>query len=96
MQLSKIGKRIKTTRAIEDAVVLADELTRCPAPEQAFLAYEQRRLARTHYITNTSWRIGQIAQISHPLLISLRNGLFRRLPARLNERQLETLYRVDF
>jgi len=83
-------------QAIEDAVVLTDELTRHPIPEQAFIAYERRRLARTHYITNTSWRIGQIAQITHPLLISLRNGLFRRLPAWLNNQQLEMLYRVDF
>lgn len=83
-------------QAIEDAVVLADELARHATPEQAFSAYEQRRLTRTHYITNASWRIGQMAQITHPLLISVRNGLFRRLPARLNERQLETLFRVDF
>lgn len=83
-------------QAIEDAVVLANELTRHDTSEQAFVAFERRRLARTRYITNTSWRIGQMAQTTNPLLISLRNGLFRRLPARLNERQLETLFRVDF
>ncbi len=83
-------------QAIEDAVVLADELAKKVTPEAAFTAFERRRLQRTHYITNTSWRIGKIAQATNPLLISLRNGLFRRLPAQLNERQLETLYRVDF
>lgn len=83
-------------QAIEDAVVLADELARNDLPERAFVAFERRRLARTHYVTNTSWRIGQLAQTTNPLLIALRNGLFRRLPARLNERQLETLYTVDF
>ena len=83
-------------QAIEDAVVLANELTRTNAPEEAFAAFERRRLARTQYVTNTSWRIGQMAQLTNPLLIRLRNGLFRRLPSRLNERQLETLYRVDF
>ncbi|MDB5240382.1 MAG: monooxygenase [Spirosoma sp.] len=83
-------------QAIEDAVVLADELAKDVMPEYAFRAFERRRLTKTHYITNTSWRIGQLAQITNPLLISLRNGLFKHLPARLNERQLETLYRVDF
>ncbi len=83
-------------QAIEDAVVLAHELTSAESPAVAFAAFERRRLARTHYITNTSRRIGQLAQATNPLLISLRNGLFRHLPASLNERQLETLYQVDF
>lgn len=83
-------------QAIEDAVVLADELARADAPSGAFRAFERRRLPRTRYVTNTSWRIGRVAQLSHSGLITLRNGLLRLLPARLNERQLETLYRVDF
>ncbi len=83
-------------QAIEDAVVLADELARHQSPEKAFTAFERRRLSRTHYITNTSWRIGQMAQLTHPLLITLRNGLLRRVPASLNERQVKTLYQVDF
>lgn len=83
-------------QAIEDAVVLADELARYESPKNAFTAFERRRLARTHYVTNTSWRIGQMAQLTHPLLITLRNGLLRRVPASLNERQVKTLYQVDF
>jgi 2-polyprenyl-6-methoxyphenol hydroxylase-like FAD-dependent oxidoreductase len=83
-------------QAIEDAVVLANELKRHQMPQQAFVGFEARRLVRTHYITNTSWRLGQIAQTTHPLLIALRNGVFRRLPDRLTERQLETLFEVDF
>lgn len=83
-------------QAIEDAVVLASVLVRQPTAEQAFTAFEQRRMVRTHYVTNTSWRLGKLAQTTNPLLMALRNGLFRRLPASLNERQLETLYQVDF
>jgi 2-polyprenyl-6-methoxyphenol hydroxylase-like FAD-dependent oxidoreductase len=83
-------------QAIEDAVVLADELKRHQMPQQAFVGFEARRLVRTHYITNTSWRLGQIAQTTNPLLVSLRNGVLRRLPKRLIERQLETLFEVDF
>ena len=83
-------------QAIEDAIVLADELVKNAPPEDAFAAFERRRLHRTHYVTNTSWRIGQMAQTSNPLLATLRNGLLRCLPPRLNDQQLETLYRVDF
>lgn len=83
-------------QAIEDAVVLADELVNNDSPATAFAAFERRRLPRTHYITNTSWRLGQVAQAANPLLISLRNSLFRHLPDSVNERQLKTLYAVDF
>jgi 2-polyprenyl-6-methoxyphenol hydroxylase-like FAD-dependent oxidoreductase len=83
-------------QAIEDAVVLAVELAKHNLPETAFKAFEQRRLPRTSTITTTSWRIGQVAQWSNPLLTTLRNGLFRSLPASVNERQLKMLYSVDF
>ncbi|MBN8822819.1 MULTISPECIES: FAD-dependent monooxygenase [unclassified Spirosoma] len=83
-------------QAIEDAVILADELAKNQPTEAAFAAFDLRRLQRTHYITNTSWRIGQLAQTSSPLLAFLRNGLFRYLPESLNQRRLETLYAVDF
>lgn len=83
-------------QAIEDAIILADELAKNQSPEAAFASFDHRRLQRTHYITNTSWRIGQLAQTSSPVLAFLRNGLFRYLPDSLNQRRLETLYAVDF
>lgn len=83
-------------QAIEDAVVLADELTRGGTVPDAFRRFEQRRLKRTHTICKTSRRIGTIAQIENKFLMTLRNGLFRLLPANINERQLEMLYQVDF
>ncbi|MFD1139709.1 FAD-dependent monooxygenase [Larkinella insperata] len=83
-------------QAIEDAVVLADELTRTDRVPDAFRRFEQRRLKRTRFIIENSRRVGQVAQLQNPVLATLRNGLFRMLPARVNERQLETLYKVDF
>jgi 2-polyprenyl-6-methoxyphenol hydroxylase-like FAD-dependent oxidoreductase len=83
-------------QAIEDAVILGDELAIGNEASDVFRRFEQRRLKRTRYIVETSRRIGQIAQTQNPLLATLRNGLFRMLPASLNERQLETLYKVDF
>ncbi|GAB3338833.1 FAD-dependent monooxygenase [Larkinella ripae] len=83
-------------QAIEDAVVLADELAKDGPTVNAFRRFEQRRLKRTQYIVENSRRIGQLAQTQSAMLATLRNGLFRLLPARINERQLETLYKVDF
>lgn len=83
-------------QAIEDAVILADELAAHDSPAAAFAAFERRRLPRTHYIVNNSWTLGKIAQWSHPLLVSLRNGLFRLIPESANERQLKAVLEVDF
>ncbi|WP_421830828.1 FAD-dependent monooxygenase [Larkinella sp.] len=83
-------------QAIEDGVVLADELERSGTVSDAFKRFEQRRLKRTHSIVEKSRRIGQVAQVQHPWLAAVRNGLFRMLPDSMNERQLESLYKVDF
>ncbi|HOY05931.1 MAG TPA: FAD-dependent monooxygenase [Saprospiraceae bacterium] len=83
-------------QAIEDAVVLADELKKTSEPAVAFRAFEQRRLKRTQYIVNNSRALGRVAQLSNPMLAAARNTLFRLLPASANERQMRTLYKVDF
>ncbi|WP_234737013.1 FAD-dependent monooxygenase [Tellurirhabdus bombi] len=83
-------------QAIEDAAVLADELRNEANTAVAFKRFEQRRLDRTHFIVNQSRRIGQVAQLENRFLASLRNGLMRLLPPKVNEQQLEKLYTVDF
>lgn len=44
--------------AIEDAIVLADELTRSATPQDAFEAYRARRFERCRYIVTASLAIG--------------------------------------
>jgi 2-polyprenyl-6-methoxyphenol hydroxylase-like FAD-dependent oxidoreductase len=83
-------------QAIEDAVVLGDELKHNLSIETAFSQFEKRRLKRTHYIINTSRTIGRVAQVENKLLSATRNSLFRMMPASFNEKQLDKLYRVDF
>jgi 2-polyprenyl-6-methoxyphenol hydroxylase-like FAD-dependent oxidoreductase len=50
--------------AIEDAIVLADELAKAEAPEDAFRAYRDRRVERCRYIVTASRAIcdGQIGR----------------------------------
>lgn len=83
-------------QAIEDAVVLAQELEKEMNVGLAFKNFERRRMDRVHYITNTSARIGQVAQWQNSFAVVLRNFLFRRIPAKLSDRQLSVLYEVDF
>lgn len=83
-------------QAIEDAIVLMNEIDNKPDIIQAFKTFENRRLKRTHDIINTSWRIGKIAQMENPFLGHVRNFLFRLIPSSVNEKQLKKLYEVDF
>lgn len=83
-------------QAIEDAVVLADTLKPGLSMESAFVRFEQRRLQRTHYITNTSRRAGWLAQLDNALLIALRNGILAALPPHLAQYSLRHLYETDF
>ena len=44
--------------AIEDAIVLAEELSRHTTPEAAFIAYRTRRFDRAKFIADNSVLIG--------------------------------------
>ncbi len=83
-------------QALEDVAVLTDELKKNIAPEQAFLHFQRRRIDRTHYITNTSWRIGKISQWSNPAMIAIRNTLMRIMPASWSESPLDKLLKQHF
>jgi 2-polyprenyl-6-methoxyphenol hydroxylase-like FAD-dependent oxidoreductase len=83
-------------QAIEDGVVLAQELKKETNIAIAFKNFERRRMRRVHYITNTSARVGQVAQWEKSYAVVFRNFLFRRIPTSVNERQLAVLYDVDF
>lgn len=83
-------------QAIEDAVILADELHKNPDTRVALKQFEKRRIAKTHYITSTSRRLGKLAQLENSFGITLRNFLLRSLPASVNEKQIRKIYEVDF
>ncbi|MEN5235689.1 FAD-dependent monooxygenase [Sphingobacterium faecium] len=83
-------------QAIEDVAVLVDELKKTKDVKLAFKHFEQRRLKRTRYITETSWTIGKIAQWQNPISIMARNTLMTILPEKIKQHQLKTLLGVDF
>lgn len=83
-------------QALEDVAVLRDALTLEKNVRKAFLSFEKRRLSRTKYITDTSKRIGEIAQWDKSFPIAFRNRLMRLMPARLAQKNLNKLLSVDF
>jgi len=83
-------------QAIEDVAVLIDELKKHTTLSETFKNVERRRLARVNYITNTSWRVGQIAQWDNTVLINIRNFLMKIMPNKLKQSQINRLLSVDF
>ena len=83
-------------QAIEDAIILADELSKNQNTEGAFIAYERRRLKRTHSIVKKSWLLGKIAHLENPPLIHVRNFIFKNLPQSIKNKQIRAIYQVDF
>lgn len=83
-------------QAIEDAVILADEIQKANSIPGAFRAFERRRMERTQYVVKQSRLIGNIAQVQNKYIGAIRNILMRSLPAGAQEKQLEKLLTVDF
>jgi 2-polyprenyl-6-methoxyphenol hydroxylase-like FAD-dependent oxidoreductase len=75
--------------AMEDAMYVAEKLDQHREDvAKAFTSFESKRIARTHYIVNTSYRLGKLAQAENTLGIKLRNAIFRNTPVWVNERQM--------
>jgi 2-polyprenyl-6-methoxyphenol hydroxylase-like FAD-dependent oxidoreductase len=78
-------------QAIEDAVILADELARHDRVADALAQYETIRRPRAELTHKLSRRADRAAQLSSPLGWRLRNTLVRLTPDRVQLRQLRPL-----
>nr|WP_281200910.1 FAD-dependent monooxygenase [Streptomyces longwoodensis] len=76
-------------QAVEDAVVLAHLLARGTDVPAALAAYTQARHRRTVRIGRRSRRVGELARLSHPLAVSLRNLAVRATPRAATVRALD-------
>lgn len=82
--------------AIEDAAVLLGCLKTAESYIAAFEEFEARRINRTRWIVNTSYRIGAMGQWSNGLMAKFRNSLMRMTPSSTTERQMAKLFNVKF
>jgi len=82
-------------QAIEDAVVLADQLRRAGDSEGALRAFEKIRQRRTARITKQSLRLGWICQWENPMGCWLRNMGARFTPPSISRRFMEQFLMTD-
>lgn len=80
--------------AMEDAQAIADALSRNGVRAKALHEFEQTRVSRAHYIVNTSYRLGRVAQWENPVLIRMRNAMMRLTPAWVSEQQVRKVLNV--
>jgi 2-polyprenyl-6-methoxyphenol hydroxylase-like FAD-dependent oxidoreductase len=79
-------------QAMEDALALARRVTREGATPAALQSYWQARRRRAGMIVSRSRTFGRMAHWTHPAARALRNVVLRSVPARLQARQIETLF----
>lgn len=82
-------------QAIEDANIIAEQLSANDSVEVGFKHFETKRIKKASYITNTSWQFAQLTNTTG-LLKSLLIWILRITPASVNERQLDRIYSLDY
>jgi 2-polyprenyl-6-methoxyphenol hydroxylase-like FAD-dependent oxidoreductase len=80
-------------QAIEDAVVLADQLAGGQDLQAALASYESIRRPRAELVLKLSRRADNVAQLANPVACRLRNAIVARLPERAQQRQLDAVVR---
>jgi 2-polyprenyl-6-methoxyphenol hydroxylase-like FAD-dependent oxidoreductase len=83
-------------QAIEDALVLAQELERSDTIASGLRAYEAARMARANAVVVTARRLGAIGQWQNPFACALRDRLFSWLPPSSTKRQLLDAWRLPY
>jgi 2-polyprenyl-6-methoxyphenol hydroxylase-like FAD-dependent oxidoreductase len=78
-------------QAIEDALVLARELTNDTPIETALCRYEAERIARTTPIVLRSRQVGSLGQLENSIARGLRNLVLASIPMSATLRQLESV-----
>ena len=83
-------------QAIEDALVLADQIANSTRLRDALKSYEEIRQPKTRFIVEQSWRIGRVAHVANPIGRAMRNLAVKFTPASVARRQLDRMYALNF
>lgn len=79
-------------QAIEDVMVIHQEISSGKTLPDAFKSFERRRIKKAKFIIETSRKLGAIGQIENKLLIALRNMIFKLTPNFVTEHQFKKIY----
>lgn len=80
-------------QAIEDAWVLAEEVSANANIEISLVNFQKRRIEKATFITNTSWLFSQMTNTSG-LMKTIVKMVLRATPAAVNKKQLDRIYSV--
>jgi len=78
-------------QALEDAVVLGESLSNGADIAGGLREYERRRIPRANAFVVRSRLVGQMARVSNPVLVAMRNGLLKRISPTAHARQLAAM-----
>jgi 2-polyprenyl-6-methoxyphenol hydroxylase-like FAD-dependent oxidoreductase len=82
------------SQAIEDAYVVARELSLNNDIETGFRNFQQRRIDKASFITDTSWLFSRLTNTSG-LIKTMIKCLMRTTPDSINEKQLDKIFSID-
>jgi 2-polyprenyl-6-methoxyphenol hydroxylase-like FAD-dependent oxidoreductase len=82
--------------ALEDAVVLADAISRSTTIEAGLAAYQDGRRDRANSMIMQSWRVGKVLQLANPIAAWLRDAINSTdLGQKMNDRLFARLLCVE-
>lgn len=81
-------------QAIEDVYVISKLLEKFSL-EEAFHKFTAIRRKKAHGIVCESWKLGQIAQLSNPIITTARNTAFKLLPSFLKDKQIKKMFELQ-
>jgi len=83
-------------QAIEDALVLAEQLDRHDSIAEALDRYQRLRMPKAAWIVNTAWRFGQLSHWQNFAARWVRDLALQWTPKWMNQNMLNRLYRLDY
>ena len=83
-------------QAIESAMALSICIKEENSIEHAFSRYQKMRIGKANHITNTSWRVGKLAQSNNSFTILSRNLFMKMMPNILIEKQNRKVFELNF
>ncbi|KUF41337.1 FAD-dependent oxidoreductase [Myroides marinus] len=81
-------------QGIEDVYVISKLLEKISL-EEAFQSFTAIRRKKAHGIVCESWKLGQIAQLSNPIITTARNTAFKLLPSFLKDKQIKMMFELQ-
>ncbi|MDR0193495.1 MAG: FAD-dependent monooxygenase [Myroides sp.] len=81
-------------QGIEDVYVISKLLEKVSL-EEAFQSFTAIRRKKAHGIVCESWKLGQIAQFSNPIVTTARNTAFKLLPSFLKNKQIKMMFELQ-